>query len=312
MPFAVAALVGLALLATPARASGIDPRGVLAVAVDRPNGASDLRLVSGSGASGSWLTRTPGRSELDPAWSHDGRLLAYTVLGEASRVEVLDVRRKHVIQSLPGRQPTWAPAGRRLAFVRSDGLWTLALGHPARRLVAQPGVDHPAWSPDGARIAFGVLTGPWRTSEIDTVRPDGRGRAVLVGGTLPCGVDGAFGPTDPAWSHDGRRLAFVYVRDGRCESQVVARPGVAVISLPSGAVRIVVPPLARVEHLAPVQPDMCGCVFWAASPSWSRDDRWIAFGSGGPYAGNHVDVVRSSGGRVRLLASRARTVAWRG
>ena len=49
MPFALAALVGLALLATPARASGIDPRGVLAVAVDRPDGASDLRLVSGSG-----------------------------------------------------------------------------------------------------------------------------------------------------------------------------------------------------------------------------------------------------------------------
>ncbi|MCR9246705.1 MAG: hypothetical protein NXI31_16855 [bacterium] len=107
------------------------------------------------------------------------------------------------------RYPSWSPDGERLVFARKaargDGgwdLWTLAVDDPA----AQPEqlthdgvyVGHPSWSPCGRWIAFDRQNG----EETDIARLDLRTDRLEFVCRRP-GND-----LVPAWSLDGRRLAF--------------------------------------------------------------------------------------------------------
>src|SRR4029077_15008132 len=56
----------------------------------------------------------------------------------------------------PVSDPAWSPDGRRLAFVRDEEIWVVeADGSRLTRAVARPGRGRdPRWSPEGLRIAF--------------------------------------------------------------------------------------------------------------------------------------------------------------
>ncbi|HEX6575962.1 MAG TPA: hypothetical protein VF042_13420 [Gemmatimonadaceae bacterium] len=74
--------------------------------------------------------------------------------------------------------PAWSPDGKRIAFgieAFSNGLWTVAIdGTDAKQLDSNQGGDfQPAWSPDGTRIAFARVL--FYTTDIFTIGADGSG-----------------------------------------------------------------------------------------------------------------------------------------
>jgi dipeptidyl aminopeptidase/acylaminoacyl peptidase len=141
-------------------------------------------------------------------------------------------------------QPAWSPDGRRLAFTRQreDGessLHVLPMDGPGETVticVRPEAIGQPAWSPDGTRLAFASRERASRYSEgdDDRARPPrridrlfsrlddvgwiiDRPRSVFVvpsdgSGTARVVAGGPYEHGDPAWSPDGRTLAVTAAR----------------------------------------------------------------------------------------------------
>jgi Tol biopolymer transport system component/DNA-binding winged helix-turn-helix (wHTH) protein len=232
-----------------------------------------------------WELNGPGRRELtrfstitnfagveaQPSFSPDGRSVAFVsdragqydiyvgLLSGSSLVRVTDD------PSIEAR-PRWSPDGSKLLYARlnESGLWESwtvpSLGGAARRVVGN-GTD-PVWSPDGRLIAYADLG----TRGLSMCDANGDHPRELTRG------EGAVQHCRPAFSRDGRRLAFVRRLGGPYGE-------LAVIGANGGAVRTLTDDGA-----------------FAGSPAWSGDDRSIYFASGRAGAIN-IWKIAASGGR---------------
>jgi Tol biopolymer transport system component len=184
------------------------------------------------------LTSYPGLDG-QPAWSPDGARVAFargTYVpishgGEALHqgIFVMDADGSHVrrLTNCPGlscdtadSSPAWSPDGGRIAFVRTTSIWVVGSdGSSPRRLCGRCARGHlvqeVSWSPDGRTIAFSVADDstftrmPLLALDVATgeVRP-------ITGPLCPPGCDTPrVIDHNPAWSPDGRRVAFSRVAD---------------------------------------------------------------------------------------------------
>ena len=190
-----------------------------------------------------WQLTTLQHGVSSVAWSPDGRRLALLAAAGDPRFIVGEERK--------GRTPV-ARRITRLDFrddesghvTRRSHLWVIDPRPNARPRQLTSGdydVVHPAWAPDGRRIAFAADRGP-----DTTIDPRLQLWSVTVDGTRPRVTELASlaGDADrPAWSPDGRRLAFVGTDVADPPDDLA--PSLWVMDLQSGAPRCLTSELDR-------------------------------------------------------------------
>jgi Tol biopolymer transport system component len=140
------------------------------------------KLPAGSG---------PGRGPAsDPAWSPDGRKLAFVRLNAAlgSPIYVVKADGSGLLRltrtAALDADPAWSPDGRKLTFVsehdgNSEVYVMNANGTGRRNLTRDPAFDgDPAWSPDGRSIAFRSTRDG--NTEVYIMNADGSGQRNLT------------------------------------------------------------------------------------------------------------------------------------
>jgi Tol biopolymer transport system component len=236
----------------------------------------DSRVGSGSHSLASGLNRTleqlsfgEGPEEW-PAWSPDGRTLAY--IAEVDGYNQLFVRtvasgeERRISRSARDHiQPAWSPDGTRLAFAQAraeggklqpndlDG-WYAEGGEIVEVELATrretPLVDDafaPSYSPDGKSLAFDAQWAGPRRIWIADARGH-RPRQVTTDSS------DAVGHAQPRWSPDGRRLVFRRVEKTTSDIAIADTSGGAITRVTSDAVL-------------------------DTDPVWGPDGTWLLFSS---------------------------------
>jgi dipeptidyl aminopeptidase/acylaminoacyl peptidase len=215
-------------------------------------------------------------------------------------------------------KPRWSPDGRSLAYLAtpagSDKVQVMVLdrrGGNARQLTHVSGdIGEYAWSPDGKRLALSMRQGEAGTApkplviealhfkqDEDGYLGSGHERHLYLydidGKRLdPLTTDAHFNEDLPAWSPDGRHIAFIRThetgpdRDGREDVEVIEA---AVGAVPRSLVR-------------PFAPN-------AQKLAWSPDGRLVAYLQGlepkfNAYMQDHLCVVPAGGGAARPLTEK--------
>ena len=191
------------------RNADISPTGVRAVFEAR----GDIFTVPAKKGDIRNLTQTPAACERDPAWSPDGKWIAY--LSDAGGEYQLMIREQSGFEEpkaiSPGDpsfyySPKWSPDSQKILYVdKRLHLFYLTLEKKEPILIATDTYDHiqrsfdPVWSPDGKWIAY-------------LKRLDSGMRAVclyeLASGKSHQVTDGLSDAESPCFSRDGQYLFF--------------------------------------------------------------------------------------------------------
>lgn len=190
------------------------PTGEEILFVSERSGERDLYIMRADGGGERPVFRTASAYRDDPAWSPDGKKIAYMQLDReakqtivyTARADGTSVTRIVEMEKADGEEPVWSPDGTEIAFVVVDEIhWASRQIRFANLKTRKQGtllpddvprMYQPAWSPANNKIAFVWLRPAQRS--IFMVNRDGSGLQQIVDGLVSA----------PAWSPSGDELVY--------------------------------------------------------------------------------------------------------
>jgi Tol biopolymer transport system component len=220
----------------------------------------------------------PGSGPPAPGQPIGGRLAFVSTRDGTRNIYLAD--ESGVRRLAPGDRPAWSPDGSQIAFNGADGISMMNADGTGVRSLGRG--SNPDWSPDGTRIAFNDGDG----EGIFVMNADGSGVGKLIDHQLvrtPSG--GECGVVWPAWSPDGRRIAFVCAAyEEVWQIHMVSADG-------SNPRRLI---------------DSTTSFFAQSEPTWSSDGSQIAFDS----VSFRIDVVNVDGSNLRTVVNNGFWADW--
>lgn len=205
------------------------PDGTKIVFVSNRDGNNEIYSMQADGSSQTRLTNDPS-ADGQSAWSADGQRIVF--LSNRSGSSALHSMNADGtgVQAIPntegGFTPAWSPDGSKIAFVSCGSyycdVFTINPDGTGKQDVSnnagppQHSDLNPNWSPDGTRIAFDRDDYQWSgcdyapfpgCADIWVMNADGTRQVRLT--TDSVGDFPPFTATDPAWSPDGTKIAFI-------------------------------------------------------------------------------------------------------
>jgi Tol biopolymer transport system component len=183
-----------------------DTRLIVFARAPATNTFSNLYLLQ---TDGSLRRLTRGGIDSMPAWSPDGRQIAFQRAhrGKASLyVANADGSGQRLLPDPISGDVDWSPDGRHILIGDSGRLYVTNTDWTGRKLLLDPAparAEEPRWSPDGNQIVFALGRNPG-SADVYVMDADGTGtkRLTRLG-------PGKGWPSSPSWSPDGSRIAFL-------------------------------------------------------------------------------------------------------
>ncbi len=259
-------------------AKAAEPQPCQIVFESERDGNRDI-YVLGADGSEKRLTTHAG-NDLEPAWSPDGQLIAFSSDRDGfDQIYLMESdvssQRRLTSSSSNDYWPAWSPDGSSLAFISERGktkqIYIMdADGGNERQLTTHDSDNwQPSWSPDGKQIVF--TSNRDTIEEIYAINANGSGERRLTNSNTS---DGA-----PAWSPDGEQIVFASQRSGNFNIHIMDADGGNVLQLTDDAA-------------------------WDGRPAWSPDGEAILFAS--DRDGNYeIYLMDVDGSGQRRLTSNA-------
>jgi TolB protein len=169
---------------------------------------------------------SPAKQNYLPVWSPDGSKLAFTTNRDGNPEIYVMNRDGSGVRRLTNSPaidvtPTWAPSGTQIAWVSdrtgNPKIYIMnADGTGQRTLNGDTNCDRPTWSSAPFNeIAYAVRTGPGYDIKIHSFANNDSKRI----------TDGIGSNESPAFSPNGRHIAFTSTRNGKVQIYTIARDG---------------------------------------------------------------------------------------